>query len=53
MERGSDIIKEYSYLLFINKIPTRCNSMQEFISCKIILHVSGVYRTHHHDYIKL
>ena len=35
---------------------TRSNKMQlmqVFIYCKIILHVSGVYRTHHHEYIKL
>ena len=27
--------------------------MQVFIYCKITLHVSGVYRTHHQEYIKL
>ena len=27
--------------------------MQVFIYCKITLHVSGVCRTHHQDYIKL
>jgi len=27
--------------------------MQVFIYCKIILRVSGVYRTHHQEYIKL
>jgi len=27
--------------------------MQVFIYCKIILHVSGVHRTHHQEYIKL
>ena len=27
--------------------------MQVFIYCKITLHVSGVHRTHHQDYIKL
>ena len=26
--------------------------MQVFIYCKITLHVSGVYRTHHQEYIK-
>ena len=26
----------------VNKNPTRCNSMQIFISCKVTLHVSGV-----------
>jgi len=26
--------------------------MQLFIYCKIALHVSGVYRTHHQEYIK-
>ena len=29
---------------------TRCNSMQVFIYCKIALHVSGVYRTHHPEF---
>ena len=33
--------------------PTRCNSMQVFIYCKITLHISGVHRTHHQEYIKL
>ena len=27
--------------------------MQVFIYCKIILHVSGVHRAHHQEYIKL
>jgi len=27
--------------------------MQVFIDCKITLHVSGVYHTHHQEYIKL
>ena len=27
--------------------------MQVFIYCKITLHISGVYRTHHLEYIKL
>ena len=27
--------------------------MQVFIYCKITLHVSGVHRTHHQEYIKL
>ena len=27
--------------------------MQTFIRCKITLHVSGVHRTHHQEYIKL
>jgi len=27
--------------------------MQVFICCKITLHVSGVHRTHHQEYIKL
>ena len=31
----------------------RCNSMQVFIYRKITLHVSGVYRSHHREYIKL
>ena len=26
----------------VNKNPTRCNSMQVFIHCKVTLHVSGV-----------
>jgi len=29
-------------LLYVNKNPTRCNSMQIFIYCKVTLHVSGV-----------
>ena len=39
-------------LVYINKIQ-RDASMQVFIYCKITLHVSGVYRTHHQEYIKL
>jgi len=32
-----------SYLAFnVNKNPTRCNSMQIFIYCRVTLHVSGV-----------
>ena len=27
--------------------------MQVFIYCKITLYASGVYRTHHQEYIKL
>jgi len=27
--------------------------MQVFIYCKIALHVSGVHRTHHQEYVKL
>ena len=27
--------------------------MQIFVYCKISLHVSGVHRTHHQEYIKL
>ena len=27
--------------------------MQVFIYCKFTLHVSGVHRTHHQEYIKL
>jgi hypothetical protein len=27
--------------------------MQVFIYCKITLHISSVYRTHHQEYIKL
>ena len=27
--------------------------VQVFIYCKITLHVSGVHRTHHQEYIKL
>ena len=27
--------------------------MQVFIYCKITLHVSGVHRTHHQEYLKL
>ena len=27
--------------------------VQVFIYCKITLHVSGVYRTHHQEYMKL
>ena len=34
----------------INKNPTRCNSMQIFIYCRVTLHVSGVHRTHHQEY---
>jgi len=33
--------------------PTRCNSMQIFISCQITLHVSGIHHAHHQEYIKL
>jgi len=38
---------------WLYKDRTSCNSMQVFIYCKITLHVSGVYRTHHQEYIKL
>jgi len=31
-----------SNILNVNKNPTRCNSMQIFIYCKVTLHVSGV-----------
>ena len=34
---------------YINKL----QQMQVFIYSKITLHVSGVYRTHHEEYIKL
>ena len=27
--------------------------MQVFIYCKINLHISGVYRTHYQEYVKL
>ena len=27
---------------YVNKNPTRCNSMQIFIHCKVTVHVSGV-----------
>jgi len=33
--------------------PTRCNSMQIFIYCLITLHVLGILRTHHQEYIKV
>jgi len=33
----------------VNKNPTRCNSMQIFIYCKVTLHVSGV-TAHHQEY---
>ena len=36
-----------------SQVPTRCNSIQVFIYCKITLHVSGIYRTHHQEYLKL
>jgi len=36
---------------YINKNPTRCNSMQsDLFYCKITLHVSDVHRTHHQEY---
>ena len=36
---------------YINKIPTRCNSMQsDLFYCKVTLHVSGVHGTHHQEY---
>ena len=31
-----------TFRLDVNKNPTRCNSMQIFIYCKVTLHVSGV-----------
>ena len=31
----------------------KTNNMQVFIYCKITLHVSGVHRTHHQEYLKL
>ena len=40
--------------VYINKCPTRCNNMQSVLFyCKITLHVSGVFHTHHQEYIKL
>ena len=39
----------HSILIRSNKI----QHMQAFIYCKITLHVSGVYRTYHQEYIKL
>jgi len=33
-----------------NKNPTRCNSMQILIYCRVILHVSGVTAPHHQEY---
>ena len=36
-----------------DSILIRTNKMQVFIYCKITLHVSGVYRTHQKQYIKL
>jgi hypothetical protein len=40
--------------VYINKSPTGCNSVQSVLFyCKITLHVSGVIRTHHREYIKL
>ena len=36
-----------------NFILIRSNSMQVFIYCKIALHVSGVHRPNHQEYIKL
>ena len=41
---------------FMRSILIRSNKMQQmqvFIYCSITLHVSGVYRTHHQEYIKL
>ena len=46
-------IRRILFLFHINKIQKRCNSIQAFIYCKITLHVSGVYRKHHQEYIKL
>jgi len=40
------VIRHY-ILIRSNKI----QQMQVFIYCKITLHVSGVYRTHHQEYI--
>ena len=31
----------------------KMQQMQVFIYCTITVHVSGVYRTHHQEYIKL
>jgi hypothetical protein len=39
----------HSILIRTNKMQL----MQVFICCKITLHVLGVYRTHHQEYIKL
>ena len=35
------------------RTPTRCNSMQIFIYCEITLHVSGLHRANHQEYIKI
>ena len=42
-------VHRHSILIRSNKM----QQMQVFIYCKITLHVSGVYRTHHQEYIKL
>ena len=36
------MIKKMNIGLHVNKNPTRCNSMQIIIYCKVTLHVSGV-----------
>jgi len=43
------LVIRYYILIRFNKI----QQMQVFIYCKITLHVSGVYRTRHQEYIKL
>ena len=42
-------VHRHSTLIRSNKI----QQMQVFIYCTITLHVSGVYSTHHQQYIKL
>ena len=42
-------VHRHSILIRSNKM----QQMQVFIYCKIILHISGVYRTHHQEHIKL
>ena len=51
LQSGSVACFKYIYYIIL----IRSNKMQQYagIFCKISLHVSGVHRTHHQEYIKL
>ena len=48
------IIIHFSYFIsYINKIQRDATARRCLFTANITLHVSGVYRTHHQEYIKL
>ena len=49
---GVNSRKIRKHVLYINKIEQNA-TVAGIYYCKLTLHVSGVYRTHHQEYIKL